>query len=235
MIDDNELTFVLEGPWSCSIDGKQATFVSLTFIDPTVGGSGYLEHIAGELDIVAEHAIEHLDHPDCETACYRCLKAYGNQRFHSLLQWPLAMPALDVLRETPPILRDPGFQDDPRPWLEAYAEGVGSPLELKFWRLFQQHGFSPTKQLDVRLVQSAPVVSIADFGVETARLAIYIDGASVHVGHRLRRDRIIRQKMKEAQPSWRVIELRAADLARGKALVEELMTLASSLHDVPHS
>jgi len=225
MIDDDELDFDLEGPWSRSIDGKQATYVSLTFTDPTVGGSGYLERVASELNIVAEHALQHLDHPDCETSCYRCLKGYGNQRFHSLLQWPLATPALEMLKESPPGACTPGNSDDPRPWLEAYAEGVGSPLELKFWRLFQLHGFSPVKQLSIRLTPDGPAVSIADFGVEATRLAIYIDGASVHVGHRLRRDRIIRQKMREAQPSWRVVELRATDLARGGALVEELMQL----------
>ena len=79
------------------------------------------------------------------------------------------------------------------------------------------------QQMDIRLTPGAPAVSIADFGVEAARLAIYVDGASVHVGHRLRRDRTIRQKMKETSPPWHVVELRAADLARGAVLVEELM------------
>jgi hypothetical protein len=31
-----------------------------------------------------------------------------------------------------------GDIDDPKPWLESYAAGVGSPLELKFLRLFEQ-------------------------------------------------------------------------------------------------
>ena len=35
-----------------------------------------------------------------------------------------------------------GDVEDPGPWLEAYEAGVGSPLELKFLRLFEQHGFS---------------------------------------------------------------------------------------------
>jgi ATP-dependent helicase YprA (DUF1998 family) len=82
MIDDNELLFDLEGPWSRSVNGKKGTFISITLTDPTVGGSGYLERVAGELSLVAEHALQHLDHPDCETACYRCLKSYKNQRYH---------------------------------------------------------------------------------------------------------------------------------------------------------
>jgi hypothetical protein len=70
-------------------------------------------------------------------------------------------------------------------------------------------------------------VSIVDFGVESARLAIYVDGASVHVGHRLRRDRFIRQRMREAHAPWRVVELRATDLSRGRLLVQELLKLAT--------
>lgn len=227
MIDDDELAFDFEGPWMWASNDQQATYVSLTFTDPTVGGSGYLERVANELHIVAGHALQHLNHTDCETSCYRCLKTYGNQRFHPLLQWPLAIPSLDVLKEAPPVPCSPGREDDPRPWLEAYAEGVGSPLELKFLRLFQQHGFSPVKQLDIRLTPAEPVLSRADFGVESRRLAIYVDGASIHVGHRLRRDRHIRQRMREACVPWQVVELRAADLARGAALVTELMQMGS--------
>jgi replicative superfamily II helicase len=225
MIDDNELDFDLEGPWKRAIDGTVATFVSITLTDPTVGGSGYLERVAGELDLVATHALQHLVHPDCETACYRCLKSYRNQRHHRLLQWPLAVPALEVLAEAAPTPQPSGFQDDPRPWLEAYAEGVGSPLELKFWRLFEKHGFRPEKQMPVRPTAGGPAISVADFGIGAARLAIYIDGASVHVGHRLRRDRLIRQRLREAQPPWQVLELRASDLARGESLVKEMLGL----------
>jgi len=226
MIDDNELLFELEGPWSRSVNGKKGTFVSITFTDPTVGGSGYLERVASELALVAEHAQQHLVHDDCEAACYRCLKSYRNQRHHNLLEWPLAVPALETLQQAAPEPCDCGFTNDPAPWLEAYAEGVGSPLELKFWRLFQQYNFQPAKQLRICLKPGEPCISIADFGVEAARLAIYVDGASVHVGRRLRRDRIIRQRMKEAQPPWQVVELRAADLGRGESLVKELIQAA---------
>ena len=43
---------------------------------PSLGGSGYLPRIAEQFHAVAARAIEHLDHSDCETACYRCLKSY---------------------------------------------------------------------------------------------------------------------------------------------------------------
>lgn len=85
---------------------------------------------------------------NCDTACYRCLKSYANQRFHDLLNWPLTAPSLEALASASPERRRPelGDIDDPGPWLEAYAAGVGSPLELKFLRLFEKHGFMPGKQ-----------------------------------------------------------------------------------------
>jgi hypothetical protein len=65
-------------------------------------------------------------------------------------------------------------------------------------------------------------ITIADFAVPERRLAIYIDGASVHLGHVARRDRLIRERLKAASPPWRVEELRASDLGAGAALVARL-------------
>ena len=45
--------------------GKRYGLVSLTFIDPSLGGSGYLRRIATEFDQVAKEAIADLDHPNC--------------------------------------------------------------------------------------------------------------------------------------------------------------------------
>jgi len=224
MLDANELDFELEGPWKTEDAAGRYSKLSLAFIDPSLGGTGYLHRIAEHFDAVARRAIEHLDHPVCENACYRCLKSYQNQRFHEHLAWPQVMPALEELIQAPPSPRplETGDIDDPRPWLEAYATGVGSPLELKFLRLFEQHGFHPQKQVQVALNPSDPPISVADFAVPERRLAIYIDGAAFHTGLNLRRDRNIRDRLRHATPPWRVEELRAADLAQGAALVERL-------------
>src|SRR5262249_28917029 len=74
----------------------------LTFIDPNLGGSGYLERFAQRLPEVAAAALAHLDHEGCETACYRCLKSYENQRYHDLLHWQLVVSTLEGLREERP-------------------------------------------------------------------------------------------------------------------------------------
>jgi MrfA Zn-binding domain len=224
MLDGSEIDFELEGPWSTGDGEAKLGRICLTFIDPSLGGTGYLDHAAEEMHLVARHALDHLDHPGCETACYRCLKSYANQRFHELLRWPLAVSYLEALATEPPE-RQPtavGDIDDPGPWLEAYAAGVGSPLELRFLRLFEQHGFHPAKQVSIAARAGEPPISIADFAVPERRLAIYIDGASVHVGSKLRRDRHIRTRLRNGDPPWQVEELRAPDLSVGAALVARL-------------
>jgi hypothetical protein len=180
-----------------------------------------LRRIASEFHQVAKTAIAHLDHPNCETACYRCLKSYQNQRYHELLNWPQVIPALEQLAQTPPTPRplETGDLDDPLPWLEAYNAGVGSPLELKFLQLFEKHGFHPQKQIPV---PTNTPISVADFAIPERRLAIYIDGSAFHKGGNRLRDKFIRDRLRNANPPWQVVELNAVDLARGKALVEEL-------------
>lgn len=230
MLDGPEIEFALEGPWTATTPDRRVTQAALAFIDPGVGGSGYLGRAAAELHLVARRTLEHLDHPGCQTACYRCLKSYQNQRHHDRLNWPRIQGDLEELACEPPDSRQlrVGDLDDPGPWLEAYQAGVGSPLELRFLRLFEEHGFNPQKQVPVAPRQGEPPMSIADFAVPERRLAIYVDGAAFHVGANLRRDRFIRGRLRQGSPPWRVEELRATDLRDGVALVRRLTADESS-------
>lgn len=146
--------------------------------------------------------------------------------YHDQLAWPQTMPALTELASTnpEPLPLEVGDVHDPSPWLEAFGAGVGSPLELKFLRLFEQHGFYPQKQVPVAQAQGERPISVADFAVPERRLAIYIDGAAFHMGERLRRDRFIRGRLRSGPVPWRVVELRAADLSHGARLVAQLMS-----------
>jgi len=156
---------------------------------------------------------------------YRCLKSHQNQRFHDLLEWPRVAADLEMLAASPPAKRalETGDIDDPRPWLEAFAAGVGSPLELRFLKLFEQNGFHPQKQVPIAPDDDAAPISIADFAVPERRLAIYIDGASFHLGDNLRRDRFIRRRISEGSARWKVVTLTASDLARGGDLARWLL------------
>ena len=226
MLDGPEIEFEMEGPWEASGEGDRPAMLALTFIDPSLGGTGYLRRAAEGLSLVAAQALEHLrDHEQaCDFACYRCLKTYANQRFHDKLKWPLAHPALEAMASIEPASAPlkKGDLDDPRPWLAAYAAGVGSPLELAFLRLFEKHGFRPEKQAPISPTEGGRPITLADFAVPERRLAIYVDGASIHVGSNLRRDRFIRRRLREADPPWQVEELRSSHLREGEALVRRL-------------
>jgi hypothetical protein len=186
----------------------------LTFIDPNLGGSGYLERFAQRLPEVAAAALAHLDHEGCETACYRCLKSYENQRFHDLLHWQLVVSTLEGLREERPqaLPLTEADRNDPAPWREVFEAGVGSPLELRCLRLLEQAGLTPQKQFTILDPASGRVLTVADFAFPDNRVAIYVDGASIHLGAVLRRDRRIEQRLSEAKPAWRVLRFGRRDI-----------------------
>ncbi|MDK9701461.1 MAG: DUF1998 domain-containing protein, partial [bacterium] len=197
--------------------------VSLTFVDPSLGGTGYLRRIATDFDGVSKAAIEHLSHDNCETSCYRCLKNYRNQRFHEFLNWTTAIDTIEELAQLPTIERklETGDINDPRPWLAAYSEGMGSPLEAKFWAEFVKLGFKLEKQYPIFIEGSPKALTIADFAVPEKRIAMYIDGTTFHVGQNLRRDRFIREKLRGLALPWRVIVLQLRDITNIIEIVRE--------------
>jgi hypothetical protein len=224
MLDGPEVEFTLESIWKANdVHGKRQCG-SLTFIDSAIGGSGFLDRAIEELHLVAARALEHLDHRGCESSCYRCLRSYNNQRFHEHLRWPEALSELEVLASAAPTRLQPAAGDDhdPKPWLEAYDAGVGSPLELKFLRLFEKHGLQVEKQYPLGPNPGEPPISTADFAIPDKKVAIYIDGAAFHVGNRLRRDRIIRNRLRDGSNGWKVVEFVAKDLANPGKILERL-------------
>ncbi len=230
MLDGPELEFELEPVWEEHGTRKVG---ALTFIDTAVGGSGFLDRCIDELHLVARRAIEHLDHPKCETACYRCLKSYANQRHHEYLSWPHVLPDLEALAQKPPEpLPAEGDPDDPRPWLEAYEAGVGSPLELQFLRLFERHGMEVEKQVPVGPELDGPRISQADFRVVGSSVLVYVDGATFHTGSRLRRDRIIRRALRQGNAAWRIVELTARDLRTPERTIERVRRGGGPLDDM---
>ena len=181
----------------------------LTFIDPNLGGSGYLERFAERLPEVAAGALRHLDHDDCETACYRCLKSYGNQRHHELLQWPLVVSTLEGLRDDRAAATSLTEADvnDPGPWREAFEAGTGSPLEYRCLRLLEGAGLQPSKQYAISETPGGRAFTVADFAFPAQRVAVYVDGASIHLGTVLRRDRRIEERLRGMTPPWSVVRL----------------------------
>jgi len=179
------------------------------------------------LNIAAAQALKHPQHPDCESACYRCLKSYENQGHHESLSWPRIICDLEELAATRPSSHNLESDDilDPRPWLDAFSAGVGSPLELRFLRLFEQSGLEVEKQVPVSASDGEAPISVADFAIPDRRIAIYVDGAAFHSGSNLRRDRFIRKRLRSGNPPWHVVELRASDLADTSRVVDRIKGL----------
>ena len=222
LLDGSEIEFVLEPMWESHADGQHFRRGALTFVDPALGGSGFLERAAEEVHLVARRTLEHLDHPNCESACYRCLKSYQNQRHHAHLSWPHVLPNLEALASAAPTLlpAEKGDGADPRPWLDAYEAGVGSPLELAFLKQFESLGLVVDKQVPISPDVGGKPINVADFAVSGTRTAIYVDGAAFHRGAALRRDRYIRQRLVAGNPPWKVVELRAEHLKLGEGLLQ---------------
>ena len=69
----------------------------------------------------------------------------------------------------------------------------------------------------------------AGFTVSEKRLVTYVDGSAVHVGANLRRDRFIREQLRNGTPGWRVVELMAKNLGEGAALARKLLGDAANV------
>jgi hypothetical protein len=124
-----------------------------------------------------------------------------------------------------PVALERGDAHDPRPWLDAFDAGVGSPLELAFLRLFERNGITVEKQVPVSPDEGGPAISTAVFAIQGAKVAIYVDGAVFHTGNRLRRDRIIRDRLRAGTAGWRVVELTAKNLGDADAVARRLREL----------
>jgi len=116
-LSEEDIDFELEGEWAVKSGEISYRQASLAFIDPNLGGSGYLARIAGNFDRIAETTLQHLDHPNCQTACYRCVKSYRNQRHHEYLKWPGIVGDLEAVKAMHP----PHYQAQ-------YAVGGVSPF-----------------------------------------------------------------------------------------------------------
>ena len=214
-LSGNDLNALWEGAYEVKHGDAVSQQGVLTCIDPNLGGSGYLRKLAEEFDQVARAALQHLDHDGCETACYRCLKTYLNQRWHGVLRWPVVTATLQGLAEAAPEATSLTAQDtnDSAPWQQAFAAGCASPLEYRCWQVLEQAGLSPVKQYAIRDSAGLPF-TVADFAFPDQRVAIYVDGVAFHTGDRLRRDRAIEQRLQNMQQPWQILRATATQIDR---------------------
>jgi hypothetical protein len=82
----------------------------LFLADALENGAGYCTHLGNEdqLRALVASAQEYLAELEedrharsCDSSCYDCLRSYGNQAYHGLLDWRLARDWLDLARDRP--------------------------------------------------------------------------------------------------------------------------------------
>ena len=162
--------------------------LDILWIDRIIGGSGTLQRLATHFPKVATAALKHLDDHDCPNSCYRCLRSYRNQRWHSLLDWRLVVPFLRALSgETvsePTTIKGvtPVSSTEGPEWEEARAEGCESPQELRLLRGIQADGTLPEPDKQHEVYEGNRLLTRADFAYLDCepKLLIYVDGLKWH-------------------------------------------------------
>lgn len=155
------------------------------------GGAGYLEELTANLPAAAAAAYQRLFGHDCARACYRCLKRFGNQRWHALLDKELVRGMLFHLMHA----------DRVSPTMVPSGAGVGTlQVQLASRREERQKSVYPKGYVEEVLLDAlrafsdvpAPLrdqeihradgtlVTVPDFAWPDVRLAVYCDGYQYH-------------------------------------------------------
>ena len=188
--------------------GASEEAVQIALIDDVTGGSGIVQELAGSFRDVARAALEHLAGHTCDTACYRCLRTYGNARYSSHLDWRSAMGFLrnaagvEGLSEVSREVVAGGL--DEAAWQEAYAYGCGSPAEYRLLRGLLDAGLpKPSQQFEI-VRENGSTLTLADFAYPEEKLLLYVDGLQYHSTRR-QREHDSRQTRELQALGWHVL------------------------------
>ncbi|MFM8392710.1 MAG: DUF1998 domain-containing protein [Acidobacteriota bacterium] len=92
-IDDSELS-----GWWTPIKGAPVNEAQIYLYDQLAGGAGYARTVQSSLATVLESTEKLLLGCDCAQSCYKCIRHYGNNSIHALLDRRLALDLLRHLR-----------------------------------------------------------------------------------------------------------------------------------------
>jgi hypothetical protein len=182
----------------------------LVIYDTMPGGTGYLRRMVEDLPRIATRVVEHLLNCACQSACYRCLKEFWNQRAHDQLDKRLVIATLRTLGAA--AVRPPGTPpEDVR--FESF-------LEARFYDLLREAGLPlPKTQQLVRSGDGRYIVR-ADFRYETPPLVILTDGRAFHASEPLQVVADLDQRNRLEIAGYRLVEVTYADVeAGGDALI----------------
>lgn len=156
-----------------------------------------MQDIALNLPKVAELAYDRLFGHECRRACYRCLKRYGNQYYHRLLDKELVRAILFHLRMEPCISGTPekagasvklavALKDAISKEYQAHRAGVEgddgtkSPIERALLDALKRIPELPLPTPQVEVRDGDRLVTIPDFVYMDKLIAIFCDGYEFH-------------------------------------------------------
>jgi hypothetical protein len=169
----------------------------IVFYETVPGGAGYLEELARRLPEVAAAAMERLFGHRCSKACYLCLKHYGNQRWHGLLDKNRVADLLLVLSRLDPVepveepfgrgsgVLESMLEDRQREATADAAPDQGGRyrkgfIEEPLARALAGISGLPTPEREFEIREQDRVLTVPDFAWPDAKLAVYCDGFAVH-------------------------------------------------------
>jgi ATP-dependent helicase YprA (DUF1998 family) len=176
--------------------GKNAD--QIVFYETVPGGAGYVEEMARRLPEVAQMAMARLYGHSCSKACYLCLKHYGNQRWHAVLDKDRVrdlllmvsqqervepedattgsgMSALETMMIERQREATEGAAMDPH--TGTYRKGfIEEPLGEALSRIADL----PAANRELEIKDGDRVITVPDFAWEDVKLAVYCDGFAVH-------------------------------------------------------
>jgi len=159
----------------------------LFFYETVPGGAGYLTTLASQFPKWANASLERLTNHQCAKACYQCLKNYRNQFFHTILDKTLIQSALFQFASADtvaaPYTASSGKSlAESITWINEAKQvpTENTVIEQKLLEAILGKGRLPKPVAQRQFHKNGSLITIADFGYESEKIAIYCDGYAYH-------------------------------------------------------
>jgi ATP-dependent helicase YprA (DUF1998 family) len=204
----------------------------LFLYDPMPGGSGLLQQVVEQWELVCAAALENLSHCEgqCKQSCYSCMRTYHNIFYHELLDRHHAIQCLRDFQQAP------NYERDLLPLQGAMLQAghATNRGEQDLAAMLVQAGLPQFEHQHAIDLGHPLGTTVADLFYEDltsgVQLAIYLDGLSKGIhGNRNRQqmDRMIRESLEEVGID--VIEIAVADLDDPEAMKRHLRRISMKL------
>lgn len=206
----------------------------LLLYDPMPGGSGLLDQMLKNWMEIIKAAYIFLDCPQkCDKACYNCLKSYGNQFHHDLLDRHRSIDLINKLKYIPDGYRtiEPVFED-----ADTSEGDPSNPWESRLNQMLEDHNFPSGKLRETVVLKDfggmrtvPDWLYIDQFNLQI-KVAIYLDSMSpgLHGSpEQIQKDKILRMAMEAS--GYKVFVIQSRDLDDPEIMRNHLRTMGEAI------